>query len=362
MAKALVVTHRDHLLPAVLQALAGGALVIEPDRSIESARARLGADPPALLVIDYASLPEAELAGVPNLAADAAGAAVVAVVNADHPRLLRAAIELPADAVLLDPLDLTAAASALDRVLRRRDATAREGDSLDGLSTFLRGLAHEILNPLFPINAFLQILQRDPALPPELKDRYDKMLEGTRRIEKTVRDLECFARVRKPQRALLDLAELLRELAGRWRAQTPPLDLTVEAPATTPRVLADREQLAIALHHLAAFAAGGERLAPVELIARIAGQRVELAIVGHVEVKLPPRPADAFLPYHDNQGAGRPGTLELAAAWGILKSHRAGLVVEPLRPCGVCFNVSFPVTALRSDPASEPPAEPRINA
>lgn len=351
MTKALVVTHRDPVLPAVLQALAGGDLVADAASGGEAARQRAGRGRPDLLVLDLCTLPVEDDAVLKTLVAELHGVALLAVVGAEQPRRLRLAVELQCDALLLDPFDLETAAAALERVVRRRAAPPRESDPLEGLSTFLKGLAHEILNPLFPITAFLQILQRDPALPTELRERYDKMLDGTRRIEKTVRDLECFARVRKPQRSLLDLGEFLRESAARWRGQEPALDATVDAPPTTPRVLADREQLGVAFHHLVAFAAGGERLAPVELALRANATRLDLVILGHVAVKLPPRPADALLPYHDNQGAGRPGTLELAAAWGILRSHRATLDVEAAAAEAVRFTVSFPIAPLSRERA-----------
>ncbi|MSR46552.1 MAG: HAMP domain-containing histidine kinase [Planctomycetes bacterium] len=343
MTQSLVVTRRDHLLPAVLQALAGGELSVEATLSADDARQRLKRARFDLIVIDFATLPYAEVAAVRALPTESGGAAIAAIVAAaGGPRVLRAAVELPADVILLDPLDLESSAAGLQRVLKRRTAPARDSDPLEGLAIFLRGLAHEILNPLMPITAFLQILKRDPALPPELKDRYDKMEDGTKRIEKTVRDLECFARVRKPQRALLDLAGFLRELESRWRQGEPPLAAIIEAPASTPRILGDREQLALAFQHLVGFAAGGDRQAPIELTLEPSRSRLDLAIVGHAPVRLPPRPADALLPYHDNQGSGRPGTLELAAAWGILRSHRATLDVEAQSAGGVRFTVSFP--------------------
>jgi len=353
MAKALVVTRRERLLPLVLQALAGGELVVLTAPDPAAAASQLARTPVDLLLLDFASLPSGAQSRSRTLAADRNGAQLAALVTAEDTAALRRATALPLDALLLDPLDLDAGATTIARLLARRVAAAREADPLDGLSSFLKGLAHEILNPLTPITAFLQILKRDPALTPELKDRYEKMLEGSRRIEKTVRDLECFARVRKPQRALFDLVPFLREQEERWRQLEPALITTLDAPAEAPLVLGDREQLAIALRHLAGFASGADRAAPVALALRPAPRHVELSILGDAPVKLPPRPVDALLPYHDMQGSGRPGTLELASAWGILRSHRATLEVEPRPSGGVRFAVSFPNAPLAHDAAGE---------
>lgn len=354
MAKALVVTRREALLPPVLQALAGRELGAEAARDCASACQRLARERFDLVVVDFVSLPAEELHAVPPLRADAGELALLAVVDGAQTGTLRRALELPADALLLDPIDLQAGASTLRRLLDARAATRREADPLEGLSTFLKGLAHEILNPLTPITAFLQILQRDPSLTPEVKARYEKMAEGTKRIEKTVRDLECFARVRKPQRALFDLVPFLREQVERWRSSEPPLTAALEAPAQAPLVLADREQLAVAFRQLATFATASGKGA-LDLTLRSLRGALEIGMVGHVPVRLPPRSSDALLPYHDIQGSGRPGTLDLAAAWGILRSHRASLSVEPQPDAAVRFTIHFPTAPLATDEDDDPP-------
>ncbi len=354
MAKALVVTLRDTRLPPVLQALAGTELSCEPVRAVDAACRRLTDQRFDLLVVDFASMQRADQRAVAPLRSAAGAVPLLAVVAAAAPAAFRHAVELPSDAILVDPIDLDVAAATLQRLLRARAATVRESDPLEGLSTFLKGLAHEILNPLTPITAFLQILQRDPALAPEVKARYEMMAEGTRRIEKTVRDLECFARVRKPQRALFDLAAFLREQVERWRSADPPFGSTLHAPTKAPLVLADREQLAVAFRQLAGFAAGGGN-AGVEIELRPERDALDIAIRGHAPVRLPPRSADALLPYHDIQGSGRPGTLDLAAAWGILRSHHASLTVEPQSDSAVRFAVRFPTASISSDAEDDLP-------
>lgn len=352
MPKALVVTTRESLLPAVLRALAGADLVTDVARDAAAAGRRLARERIDLLVVDFATLPPGEVAALLAARGDAPGPPLVAVVPARGGPALRRAAAFHAEATLVDPFDLAAAAATLARLLREREAAQRDADPLEGLSTFLRGLAHEILNPLTPITAFLQILQREPSLTPELKSRYDRMLEGTRRIEKTVRDLECFARVRKPQRALFDLARFLREQLARWRDSDAALAATLDAPEETPLVLGDRDQLASAFLQLARFASAGGK-GRVDLALRTEGRELAITLTGHEAVRLPPRPADALLPYHDIQGAGRPGTLELAAAWGVLRGHRGRLEVEPQPGGAVRFQVALPVARVAGEDDDE---------
>ncbi len=352
MARALVVTRREALLPPVLAALAGSELAVDAVSDGLIASQRIARERYDLAAIDLVSLPTAEMASLPPLRAAASATPLLAVVGEAPSPALRLALELPVDALLLDPIDLHAGSATLRRLLGARAAARPEVDPLDGLSTFLKGLAHEILNPLTPIAAFLQILQRDPALTPEVKARYERMAEGTRRIEKTVHDLEFFARVRKPQRALLDLVPFLREQVDRWRGGETPLAARLETPPHAPLVLADREQIGVAFRQLAHFAAAAGK-GEVDLELRAARGALEISVTGHVPVRLPPRSADALLPYHDVQGSGRPGSLDLAAAWGILRSHRATLAVEAQADAAVRFTVRFPTAPLAGDDEDE---------
>jgi hypothetical protein len=147
--------------------------------------------------------------------------------------------------VLLDPFDLAETKSVIDRLLETAHARGGEQESIDQLAVFLKGLAHEILNPLTSISGILQVLTQEEGEPKERAGRYKTMLQSVERIQKVLRELEYFVRARKPQRRRVDPAKVARGVADRLRGADPPLTVTLDAPETAPTILADR-QLALA--------------------------------------------------------------------------------------------------------------------
>jgi len=123
----------------------------------------------------------------------------------------------------------------------------------------------------------------------------------------------------------------------------PPLDVTLRGPALAPAILGDAEQLSIALRHLLRFATGSDGRGAVALELEVAPGRVELAITGAAPIKLPPTPTDLLVPYQDVHGTGRSGSLELAAAYGIFRSHKGTLDVSGAPGGGVRFFAVLPL-------------------
>jgi signal transduction histidine kinase len=355
MPKALLVSRREPVLGRMIASLAGGDLEILAADGLTAAGDLARHARVDLVVLDYATLGALPSAGVDALRGAAGSGAMLAIVPESRPRILRRALRNGADALLLDPFDLEDGQRALRRLLGAREEAGRTG-SLEALSAFLKGFSHDVFNALQPIVAILQVLRRQEALPAETAARFDAMLDGAGRIQKVVHELEYYVLARKPQRALLDPARLLRELVARLRAGEPPLRLDLAAPDSAPHVLGDRDQLALAFRNLAAFAAGPDGRGAVELALDAGGDPIAVTVRGKAVVELPKRPADLLTPYHDARGRGRPGSLELAAAWGIVRSHRGTLAVAPSDRGGVEFRVALPRAPDFAGPraASEP--------
>jgi signal transduction histidine kinase len=351
MRKALVLTERGRLLAGLLAAFGGEDLEVVIAATAVEAGKRLRTERIDLLVVDFAKLPADERRQVASLRASGSETSLLAIVPAERPRLLREALRADPDGLLLDPFDLAEGEQVVTKLLASRGSALSGHESLDALATFLKGLAHEILNPLMSVSGILQLLRKDAAATPELTARYEAMWQGSERIHKTVRELEYFVKTKKPQRSRFDPARFVRELEEQWKSGDAPLGksgdaplaVSVRAPATAPAVLGDAEQLATALRHLVRFAAGADGRGEVALELEVASDRIEVAIRGSSAVKLPKRPADLLIPYQDVRGTGRSGSLELAAAYGIFRSHKGTIEVTSTPGGGVRFLALLPL-------------------
>jgi signal transduction histidine kinase len=132
-------------------------------------------------------------------------------------------------------------------------------------------------------------------------------------------------------------------VADRLRGADPPLTVTLDAPETATPILADPDQLALALRHLASFAAGRNQDGPVEIRVRPSPSRVEFEVSGIVAVPMGDRPEQLLVPYQDVHASGRSGNLELSAAHGIVRSHKGTLDVSVPAGGGIRFRVSLPL-------------------
>ena len=107
------------------------------------------------------------------------------------------------------------------------------------------GIAHELNNPLAAILGFSQLIRQDAALPADLRENADLLVEEASRTRRIVQDLFDFLRQRPPERhptairALVDSVLSLQAASiGRGQVQ---LDLDI--PDDLPAVALDRGQL-----------------------------------------------------------------------------------------------------------------------
>jgi len=342
MRKALVVSERGRLLASFVGALAGPRLSVAVEPTLSAAGRRVRAEPFDLLIVDLAAQPAGELGRLDGLRDPASDVRLLLIVPADRPARVRLALRAGADGILLDPFELAAGEQLFSRLFAEPPRAASGHESLDALATFLRGLAHEILNPLMNVSGILQLLRKDPAATPEIQARYEAMWQGAERIHKTIRELEHFVKAKKPQRARFDPARFLRERIEKWAGDSPPLAVNLSAPERAAALLGDPEQLALALLHLVRFAAGADGKGAVGMELVDAAPGVEITVTGRAAVNLPARPADLFIPYQDARGTGRSGSLELASAYGIFRAHQGSIAVAGAPDGGVRFVARLP--------------------
>jgi signal transduction histidine kinase len=122
---------------------------------------------------------------------------------------------------------------------------------------FVGAIAHDLRTPLFILRGHLKGLERGVAATPEKTAHYVAVSQAEAdALERLIADLFAYTRLEyleeAPERAPLDLRELLREaIAGAQpQAAAKAITVTLDAPAEDPFLLGDRHLLARAVENL----------------------------------------------------------------------------------------------------------------
>jgi signal transduction histidine kinase len=213
-----------------------------------------------------------------------------------------------------------------------------------------RRLAHDLRNPLFPIQVSVETLrraaEREPRpLPQGFRELLDEstgtVLAELRSLRRIVEEFADFARLPAPRPRPTDLAELARQAAGLYAGLAAASGVSVEVDAPPlPSVAADPELLARALGNLVK---NGIEAMPTGGRLRIAA-RVETEATLEV-TDSGPGLAEAdreriFAPYVTTKQGGT--GLGLAIVQGIVSDHGGRVEVESQPGAGSTFRIVLP--------------------
>ncbi len=209
-----------------------------------------------------------------------------------------------------------------------------------------RRLAHEIKNPLTPIQMSLETLlaaqsAQDARFPALFRDSAAVVLEEVDRLRRIVDEFSRFARLPKPQLAPVDLGELAQSVLALYA--TPPEGITLLPTLQTGVVaLADRDQLTQVLVNLVKNAE--EAMAGKGGAVRVRVKGTDAAAIVEVEDSgpgiAPEHRARIFEPYFTTKEGGT--GLGLAIAARILQEHGGKLEVGGEPGEGARFSVVLP--------------------
>lgn len=271
----------------------------------------------------------------------------------------------------MDRIAQEARAIGLAQRIDRRLPVPRVGDEvgrlastfnemLDRLATafeaqqrFVADASHELRTPLTTIQGNVQLLRRNPELPPaERAEALTDVADEAQRMARLVNGLLALARAdagrhleRRPldPRPILEAAVHQAQLLGRPTGVEVHLDTTALTPGA--RVLADADRLAelitVLLDNAVKYNRPGGR---VDLIAESYGARHLLRVVdtgvGIASDDLP-HVFERF--YRSANSRAEDGTgLGLAIAQWIAQEHHATIAVESTPSVGSAFVVAFP--------------------
>jgi nitrogen fixation/metabolism regulation signal transduction histidine kinase len=337
-------------LETVLARLSSAVLVIDPDGRLSGANAAAA---------DLAELPVATLAGTTLTAFGKQCPRLSALVQLAQVRLREGAPEWREE-LALEARDerrllLLRGARLPDggQVLVIDDTTAIDRARRDAAwSEVARRLAHEVKNPLTPIQLSAERLRRR-VLPRLAAEDADVLDRATHTIVTQVDALKTLVNAfgeyaRPPQLALVetDIASVAEEVLDLYE-NDPRLDLLRDFPNALPRIRADAGRLRQVLHNLLKNAQEASAERPqlqvrVALALAGAGERRWLDL--SVEDDGPGLPADFsadwFEPYRSSKPKG--SGLGLAISRRIAEEHGGQLLAEARAGGGARFVLRLP--------------------
>ncbi|MBL8484867.1 MAG: ATP-binding protein, partial [Rhodocyclaceae bacterium] len=210
-----------------------------------------------------------------------------------------------------------------------------------------RRLAHEIKNPLTPIQLSAERLEYKLAA--KLGEAEREILERAIRtivqqveaMKRMVNDFRDYARLPAPQMTRVDLNGLLHDVLQLYEASGPPLSLDLDTE--DPIVLADAALLRQVIHNLLQNAQDALTDQPdgrITLSTRGAADAVEFAVADNGPGFAPGVLGKAFEPYVTSKAKGT--GLGLAIVKKIVDDHYGDIRITNITPHGALVRISLP--------------------
>jgi two-component system NtrC family sensor kinase len=223
---------------------------------------------------------------------------------------------------------------------------------MSALGQLVSGVAHELNNPLSVIIGYGQLLlARD--VPATLKRPLELMVTQGDRMAKIVRNLLYFARQRPPERAAVDVRQVMEQTLALRLNHLTLSGIVVERdfPGALPAINGDAQQLEQVFLNLLLNAEQAilETKPGGRIVLRARLRPDGRAILAQVVDDGPGIPAEAlsrvFEPFYTTKTVGMGTGLGLSVSYGIAQEHGGRLSVDS-RPGQTTFTLELPVTEL----------------
>jgi nitrogen fixation/metabolism regulation signal transduction histidine kinase len=213
-----------------------------------------------------------------------------------------------------------------------------------------RRLAHEIKNPLTPIQMAMDTLRKSykkqhPDFGEILDESTATVLEEADRLKKIVAEFSDFARMPKPEFGRVDLNEIVRSSLALYQGAVP---VTTELAPDLPELDADKGQLVQVLINLvenARDALGGRENGRIVVGTRRGdGNDRALLTVQDNGPGVPPELKDkVFAPYFTTKQVKGGTGLGLAIVHRIVNDHGGRITISDASGGGARFSIELPL-------------------
>ena len=211
-----------------------------------------------------------------------------------------------------------------------------------------RRLAHEIKNPLTPIQLSAERLRRHfSQAPPQTRELVDEctttIVGEVESLKGLVDEFSQFARMPAPRAAPTDLHPVLEDALSLYRGLLSEIDIRTHFAESLPKVSIDAEQIRRVILNLVDNAIEAmDRSGVIDIETRHdAANNLVRVVVADNGPGIPPAERDKlFLPYYSTKQRG--SGLGLAIVRRIVAEHGGSIDVTDNQPRGTCFAIELP--------------------
>lgn len=243
------------------------------------------------------------------------------------------------------------------RELQLAEAEVARGEKLASIGQLAAGIAHELNNPLTGVLTFTSLMRKKMPEGSEDAEDLDLVIRETKRCASIIRRLLDFAREKTPEKALVNLNQLIAETVQfvQRSAALQHIEITVDLDPDLPQLLVDADLIKQVLMNILVNAQQAiEENGRITVRSRLhakwklpgsseAMPAVEIAIndtgCGIPEANL----KRIFDPFFTSKEVGKGTGLGLSVSYGIVRAHGGEIEVESTVGEGSTFRICLPV-------------------
>jgi two-component system nitrogen regulation sensor histidine kinase NtrY len=207
-------------------------------------------------------------------------------------------------------------------------------------------VAHEIKNPLTPIQLSIQRIYRKSKrgaadLNDAIASAHDTIMGETHLLKNLVDEFSTFAKMPAPVKTRLDVTDLIKNVVESYAKVYSDREIQADFPAENVHLQADPSQIRQVLSNLINNAAQATQEGDAIRVRLIPQPETLVLEVSDEGTGIPDvEKAKVFLPYYSKSPKGT--GLGLAIVKRIVNDHGGTIVVLDNHPKGTCFRLEFP--------------------
>jgi nitrogen fixation/metabolism regulation signal transduction histidine kinase len=261
--------------------------------------------------------------------------------------------------------ELAGAFNAMTAELRTSRERLLQTERVAAWREMARRLAHELKNPLFPIQLSIETLRRawdEPGgrerFAALFRESSDTVLDELQSLRRIIEEFSEFARMPRPELGPVDVAAVVEQVLALYQARAEGVRIEKDLPPGLGTVKADRALLSRALANLVANAL---EAMPEGGTLRVRAAAADDGVVVEIADTGPGLDAEQrtrlFTPYYTTKKGGT--GLGLAIVQGIVSDHAGRIEARSAPGEGTTFSLYLPrdpASVVSSPPVREWPA------